>query len=250
MSETIGIEKRGAFYDAYGALRDMIQSHALQMLALVAMEQPKRLTAEMIRNAKAQVLKKVEVKEAIRGQYEGYLDEDGVGKKSTTETYAALMLNINNKRWKGVPFYVTSGKALDSKENVITLIFKKGECLLTACPSVPNFLTIKISPDDGLYLGLNTKIPGSMDEVTPITMDFCHSCLFGPNTPEAYETLLVDVVKGDQSAFVRSDEVESSWEIVDQAKEKMGPLFSYLKGSSGPKGTTHYLPITKKLIRK
>lgn len=247
LSETIGIEKRGVFYDSYGALRDMIQSHALQMLALVAMEQPKRLTAEMIRNAKAQVLKKVSVIEAIRGQYEGYLQEDGIQKSSATETYAALMLNINNKRWKGVPFYVTSGKSLDSKENIITLIFKKGECLLTSCPSVPNFLTIKISPDEGLYLGLNNKIPGSMDEVTPVTMDFCHSCLFGPNTPEAYETLLVDVVKGDQSAFVRSDEVESSWKIVDEAKEKMGSLLNYKKGSCGPKGTESYLPITKKL---
>lgn len=235
LSETIGVEQRGAYYDSYGSLKDMIQSHGLQLLALTAMEQPKKLTAQHIRDAKSAVLKKITVEQLVKGQYNGYLNELGIAKNSSTDTYAALKLNITNKRWKGVPFYVTNGKYLDVKETTITLVFKQGECLLTACPSVPNFLLIKIDTNEGIYLGLNAKIPGNTEAVAPITMDFCHDCLFGPNSPKAYETLLSDVVKGDQSAFVRSDEVELSWKIIEQAEKLPSLLESYEKNSAGPK---------------
>lgn len=235
LSETIGVEQRGAYYDSYGSLKDMIQSHGLQLLALTAMEQPKKLTAQHIRDAKAAVLKKVTVEKLIKGQYEGYLNESGIAKNSSTDTYAALKMYINNKRWKNVPFYVTNGKYLDIKETTITLVFKQGECLLTTCPSVPNFLLIKIDSNEGIYLGLNAKIPGNTEEVAPVTMDFCHDCLFGPNSPKAYETLLSDVVKGDQSAFVRSDEVELSWKIIEQAEKLPQTLEPYEKNSAGPK---------------
>ncbi len=233
-SETLGIGNRGRYYDSYGALKDMIQSHLLQLLALTAMEKPPTLTANHIRNAKAAVLAQVALEDAVLGQYEGYTDEEYVANNSTTDTFAALKLFINNTRWQGVPFYLSSGKFLQKKESTIVIVFKMAECLLTHCPSQPNTLTIKIYPDDGIYLGLNAKIPGQSYEVAPVSMDFCHSCLFGPNTPEAYEVLLTDVIKGDQAAFIRADEVTLSWNIIEQIKKLNLPVHSYARQSNGP----------------
>lgn len=159
ISEDFGVESRGAFYDSYGALKDMVQSHMLQILALVAMEAPQKLTADLIRDAKANVLKKVEIEKAVLGQYEGYTKEKDVKPNSKTETFAALKLKINNKRWAGVPFYFKTGKYLDKKEAFIQITFKQVECLLNFCPSTSNSLTIKINPDQGFYLGLNVKVP-------------------------------------------------------------------------------------------
>lgn len=234
ISEDIGVGLRGAFYDSYGVLKDMVQSHILQIMALVAMESPKKLTADFIRDAKANVLKKVELEKAILGQYKGYLQEKDVKPNSKTETFAALRVKIKNKRWDGVPFYFKTGKFLDKKQAFVEITFKQVSCLLNYCPSKPNSLVIKIQPDEGFYLGLNVKMPGVADQVTPVTMDFCHGCLFGPNTPEAYEVLLSDVIKGDQSAFVRSDEVEYSWKILKQIDLNQKRVYSYEKGSDGP----------------
>lgn len=234
ISENIGVEARGAFYDSYGALKDMVQSHMLQILALVAMEAPKRLAANFIRDAKANVLKKIDVEQVVLGQYDGYLQEKDVKLNSKTETFAALCLKVNNNRWGGVPFYLKTGKFLNKKEAFIEITFKRVECLLDFCPSQPNSLKIKISPDEGFYLGLNVKVPGVANEVVPVSMDFCHSCLFGPNTPAAYQILLSDVIMGDQSAFVRSDEVEISWKILKQIDLKKTRLHVYEKGSNGP----------------
>jgi glucose-6-phosphate 1-dehydrogenase len=234
ISEDMGVGSRGAFYDSYGALKDMVQSHMLQILALIAMEAPKRLTADFIRDAKANVLKKITIKSILLGQYKDYLLEKDVKPNSKTETFAALLLNVNNKRWDGVPFYLKTGKFLNKKEAFIEITFKRVECLLDFCPSQPNSLRIKISPDEGFYLGLNVKVPGIANEVIPVSMDFCHSCLFGPNTPEAYEILLSDVIIADQSAFVRADEVETSWNILKKINLKHAQLHTYEKGSCGP----------------
>ena len=234
LSEKICVEGRGAFYDHYGAIKDMVQSHMLQLLALAAMEAPKKLAAQDIRDAKAKVLKNVLVKKVLIGQFDGYKKEPGVRASSKTETFVLVKTLINNRRWKGVPFYLKTGKCLDEKESFIQINFKPVKCLLTACPTVPNSLTIRIFPDEGMALGLNAKIPGISAEVTPIEMDFCHGCLFGPNTPAAYETLLADVMSGDQTTFVRSDEINSSWKIVDKILKIKGTLHSYKKGSSGP----------------
>lgn len=233
LSETIGIENRGSFYDACGAIKDMVQSHMLQLLALTAMEAPKTLTALHIRDAKAKVLKKVSVAQITRGQYEGYTQEPQVEATSTTETYAHMVLHINNKRWKHVPFHLYTGKFLQNKESSIVIRFKQVKCLLTSCPSEPNSLTIRIQPNEGLYLTLNAKVPGSTNEATPVPLSFSHSVLFGPNSPEGYEILLADIVKGDQAAFVRSDEVERSWFIVEQAlkRPEAQKLIIYKKGS-------------------
>ena len=232
--ETGGIQNRGRYYDQYGALKDMVQSHLLQLLALTAMEKPAALTAEHIRDAKAKVLSHVVVEKTLLGQYDGYKNEEFVAPDSTTNTFAALKISINNERWQGVPFFLSSGKHLQKKEAAIIISFKMAECLLTHCPSIPNTLTIRIHPDEGIYLNLNAKIPSAAYEVAPISMDFCHSCLFGPNTPEAYEILLTDVIKGDQAAFVRSDEVAQSWAIIEQAEAIAGAVESYAPKSSGP----------------
>ena len=234
ISEDIGVENRGAFYDNYGALKDMVQSHMLQILALVAMEPPKKLTADFIRDAKANVLKRVEVEKTVLGQYEGYTQEKRVNPESKTETFVALRLKVNNNRWDGVPFYLKTGKCLSKRESFVEITFKRVECLLDFCPSQSNSLKIKIHPDGGFYLGLNVKVLGVANEVMPVSMDFCHSCLFGPNTPEAYQVLLSDVIKGDQSAFIRSDEVELSWKILKQIKIDKAEVYIYKKSSDGP----------------
>jgi glucose-6-phosphate 1-dehydrogenase len=231
ISEDIGVENRGAFYDSYGAIKDMVQSHLLQITALIAMEAPKHLSADFIRASKAQVLKKIKILATDVGQYAGYHKEPNVNPKSQTETFALIKLIVNNKRWQGVPFYLKTGKFLPKRESHILIKFKPVKCLLDFCPRQTNYLKINIHPDEGVYLGLNAKIPGQWNEVMPVSMDFCHSCLFGPNTPEAYETLLLDVLKGDQSAFVRSDEILLSWKIVQEIEKKRTPLKIYPRGS-------------------
>lgn len=235
LDEKIGIEGRGKFYDKNGAIKDVVQNHILQILSLIAMEQPKKLDAKYIRDAKAKVLKNLKFKNAILGQYEGYTKEKNVDPKSKTETFAALKLEINNKRWKNVPFYLKTGKYLDKRETSIHIKFKMVKCLLTqGCPTDSNYLTIKITPSNGFYLELNSKEPNT-NNLIPVEMNFCHSCLFGPNTPEAYETLLLDVIKGDQSTFVRSDEIEYSWQLVDSIYKNKFTLYKYKKDSNGPK---------------
>ncbi len=234
LSETLGIEGRGAYYDSYGVIKDMVQSHMLQMLALIAMEAPAQLTADYIRAAKAAVLEHITVEDVVLGQYEGYLSETAVKPASTTETFSALRLKVNNRRWLGVPFYVITGKCLDKKETSVVIKFKPVKCLLDFCPTTTNTLTINIAPKEGFYLGLNVKTPGVANQVQPISMDFCHSCLFGPNTPEAYEVLLSDVIKGDQTAFLRADEIELAWKVIAQVQALSKILHSYKKGGAGP----------------
>ncbi|MFH1831891.1 MAG: glucose-6-phosphate dehydrogenase, partial [bacterium] len=234
LSENLGIQNRGLYYDNYGAIKDMVQSHMLQLMGLTTMEAPESLSARAIRDAKAAVFKKVIIEKVVVGQCDDYTKEKSVASDSQTETYVAIKASVNNKRWRGVPFYLTTGKYLSKKESSIRLNFKRVKCLLNTCPSVPNYFIVKIFPVEGMSFGVNAKVPGSSYEVTPVEMDFCHGCLFGPNTPESYETLLSDVIKGDQSAFVRSDEVESSWRIVKQIEALKGPLCIYKKESQGP----------------
>jgi glucose-6-phosphate 1-dehydrogenase len=233
-SERIGIEGRGQFYDAYGTLKDMVQNHLLQLLSLVAMEDPVHFTADHLRDAKAAVLSKVVVENVVLGQYEGYRQERGVSPESQTDTFAAVKLAIKAPRWQGVPFYLKAGKFLDRTEAAIHIKFKPVKCLLDVCPTDTNYLTINIQPHEGMYLTLYAKKPGAFNDVTPINMHFSHAALFGPNTPAAYEVLLADVLKGDQCAFVRADEIEYAWSIIQQINSKQLPLHSYKQGSTGP----------------
>lgn len=235
LSEKIGLEGRGAFYDSYGALRDVVQNHMLELLALMTMESPPLLIGDYVRTQRARILEKVQVVDAILGQYEGYTAETGVAPDSKTETYAAVMLRIAHPRWAGVPFYLKTGKKLAHNEMVIHVKFKQVDCLLAKqCPSESNWLTIKVSPDARFSLTLNVKKPGETQEMVPIALDFCHSCVFGDFTPNAYQVLLEEIMRGDTSVSVRFDEIESLWKIVDEIRARSFPLFSYKQESNGP----------------
>ena len=236
LSEDIGIEGRGWYYDRYGAIRDVVQNHALELLALVAMEQPERLTGEHIRTQRARVLQAVECVDGITGQYTGYLQEAGVSDNSATETFALLKLMVDNNRWSGVPFYITSGKSLSKKETTIHIKFKDVECLLLrGCPTDSNWLTLQIAPEAVFSLTLNAKRPGRDVEMVPVDMEFCHSCIFGPRTPQAYQVLLEEIMRGEQSISVRSDEIEYAWNIVSGITALQLPLYQYDIGTNGPK---------------
>ncbi len=234
LNEKIGIEGRGNFYDKYGALKDVIQNHLLQMLALVGMEPPQKLTGDYIRQEKAKVLKKITVKDALFGQYNGYASEPGVKANSNTETFVALKVIINNRRWRGVPIYLKSGKSLSKKQTNIHIIFKEAKCLLDFCPTEANVLTIRVQPEEGFELKLFAKVPGEQHRTMPVKMEFRHSCITKHKSPEAYEVLLLDVIRGDQSLFVRKDEIELAWKIVDGLKENGRVVYNYPPGSSGP----------------
>lgn len=235
LSEQVGIESRGAYYDFYGALCDVVQNHILELMALIGMEAPKKLTGNLIRTERARVLEKIKVVDGILGQYDGYRAEEKVAQDSKTETFAALCLMIDNPRWKDVPFYIKTGKCLDKKETVIHIKFKPVECLLTTqCPSESNWLTIEITPEAAFILRLNAKKPGTQDELVPIAMEFCHSCVFGPQTPEAYEVLFEEIMRGEQSISVRFDEIEYAWQVIDHIKKSHFSLYTYEKQTQGP----------------
>ena len=236
LSEEICIEGRGKYYDKFGAVSDVMQNHMLELLALIAMETPKWLTGEFVRYERAKVLKDVCAVDGCLGQYKGYEKEKGVGPNSTTETFAMAYVRVNNPRWAGVPFYLKTGKCLDKKETVIYIKFKKVDCLLTkGCPLDSNYLTIRISPDAGFSLSLNVKAPHKLYEVIPVDMAFSHSCLYEERTAEAYEVLLEEVIRGEQSVSVRFDEIEYAWQVIDELRALNLPVYEYKVGSEGPK---------------
>lgn len=234
LTETIGVETRGSYYDKFGALQDVVQNHVLQLLALVAMEAPDRITGDYIRDQKAAVLRKVEYVDGVLGQYEGYKNEPGIASDSKTETFAALHLQVNNKRWKDVPFFIKVGKCLDKKKTKIVIRFKHVQCLLLeGCPTEPNYLTIEVAPDEGFSIELNAKKPGSLLDITPVKMEFKHRHFFGP-TPVAYEVILDEVIKGEQSISVRVDEIEDAWKVIDQVEQAGLQRHPYACDSNGP----------------
>lgn len=236
INEKIGIEGRGTFYDHVGALSDVVQNHALELLALIAMEAPEKLTGELIRDQRAKVLSRVSFVDGILGQYDGYTSEHSVAPNSKTETFAALQLRVDNPRWSGVPFYIKTGKQLRDKRTEIHIKFKTVDCLLSKqCPSDPNYLTIEIAPKAGFILQLNAKSIGAFDAVQPVNMEFCHSCLYGPFTPEDYQILFEEIIRAEHSIGVRFDEIEYAWNIIDAIKQQQLPLYNYSIGSSGPK---------------
>jgi glucose-6-phosphate 1-dehydrogenase len=259
-AEDIGIGSRAGYYDQSGALRDLIQNHMLQLLMLLAMEPPVSFGANPVRDEKVKILhamrapKEEDVpKMAVRAQYGpgmaagedavGYLDEEGVPDDSTTETYAAVKLKIDNWRWAGVPFYLRHGKRLARKNTEIVvrlkpvphLAFKQQGSLGVE----PNQLIMMVQPNEGVSLSLAAKIPGARMAVRPVNMEFLYGTSFLSQSPEAYERLILDTMRGDATLFARNDEVEAAWRICDpilQAWSKTpGPLPAYPAGSSGPK---------------
>ncbi len=233
--EDFGIKNRGNYFDKYGAVKDMLQNHILQMLSLLTMESPKFISGEYLRSEKVKVLRRTRVEDIILGQYEGYDGEKGVTAGSQTETFFAARLAVLNRRWWGVPFFVRAGKNLKKKETVIHIRFKAVDCLLAkSCPSDNNYLTIRIEPNEGFSFELNSKSLRKGFEVETANMEYSHRLKHGVNTPEAYEVLLEQAVAGEQALFVRNDEVELAWRIVDRIDKKKLAVYKYPVGSAGP----------------
>lgn len=251
VSEQVGVGHRGGYYDGIGVLRDMFQNHLLQLVTLVAMEPPASFNASALRNEKVKVLSAIQpitgkdiAENTVRAQYHGYLSEADVKGNSTTSTYAALRLFINNWRWKDVPFYLRSGKNLAEKQTQIIIRFKEPPLSMFPMPPgkhmTPNMLVLYLQPDEGVHLRFEAKAPDAVAETRSVDMEFNYDEAFGPTAiPEAYERLLLDALQGDAALFTRADEVEMAWNLIDpilQAWEtpQAPPLAVYEPGSWGP----------------
>lgn len=258
-SESIGVEKRGGYYEGSGALRDMVQNHLLQLVGLIAMEPPSSMDSESIRNETEKVFQSVRkiakedvAKYVIRGQYiestvkgeklVGYREEEGVDPESKTETYAALKFYIDNWRWGGIPFYVRTGKRLPTRVTEAVIHFKCTPHFLFKKQDLnngSNQLIIRIQPDEGILLKFGMKVPGGGFDVQTVNMDFHYSDLANQRVPSAYERLLLDSMLGDSTLFARGDAVMSAWEFLDPVlkawkTDKSIPIYGYPCGTWGP----------------
>src|SRR5215469_6040280 len=259
-AESIGIEGRGPFYEKAGALRDVVQNHMMELLSFVAMEPPVSFEASAVRNEKVKVwraIKPISIDNTVRGQYalgtvdghqvQGYREEDRVDPQSTTETFAALKLEIENWRWAEVPFYLRAGKRLAKRATEVMIQFKQPPMLLFQGSSTgpcneiqPNILTIRIQPDEGISLRFGAKVPGPDTNVCPVVMDFQYATAFGVNSANGYERLLLDAMLGDQTLFAHRDGVEATWSLYtpvlqEWVKAKPKDFPNYRSGSWGPK---------------
>ncbi len=260
VAETVGVEHRGRYYDRSGELRDMVQNHLLQLLCLMAMEPPVSFSAEEIRSRKVDVLHAVRpiraeevARSAVRGQYgpgwlqgrraRAYPEEPDVSPTSGTESYAALRLQVDNWRWQGVPFFLRAGKRLPARASEASIVFRPVPH--QAFPSSaladwrPNRLVVRIQPDEGIFLRFQAKVPGFAVRLSPVQMTFCYQDAFHIAVPEAYETLLLDAILGDQSLFLRADQVEAAWSVVMpvlEAWQALPPIDfpNYPAGTWGP----------------
>jgi glucose-6-phosphate 1-dehydrogenase len=259
VSEDIGVERRGGYYDQNGALRDIMQNHLMQVLALVAMEPPARFDAREVRDEKVKVLRAIPAFDedsatqwALRGQYTAgwvggerapaYRQEYGVDAASTTETYVSMRVEIDNWRWAGTPFYLRTGKRLPRRATEVAIQFKPAPHLPFASTAVEeldaNLLKLRIQPDEGASLTFVAKVPGPQIDLRPVNMDFAYGTSFLRSSPDAYERLLLDCLLGDATLFIRWDEVERAWEIMDPLVERWKRddegLALYDAGSWGP----------------
>ena len=250
VAEEVDIGARAGYYDGSGALRDMVQNHLLQLLTLVAMEPPSSMEAGALRDEKVGLLRAVRrwdsaseaAQNAVAGQYEGYVSTEGVGARSVTPTYAALRLFVDTERWRGVPFYLRTGKAMAEKATEIVVQFQKSAFALFASENgdeQANTLGLCLQPDEGVHLRFQVKVPDRSSVTAPYDMEFHYQSTF-PNQsiPEAYERLLEDALRGDASLFIRSDQIAESWAIVDPLLEAWSARgaspHSYRRSSWGP----------------
>lgn len=257
ISETVGVGSRGGYYDHTGVLKDMVQNHMLQLLSIIAMEPPIKLDADYVRNEKIRVLHalrpfpgSLSENEIVLGQYAGgfaegkfvpgYLQEENVDPNSKTPTFAALRLWIDNYRWQGVPFYLLTGKRLNRKNAEIVIQFKEplGRRLFSEYNEAkPNILVFRIQPYEGFYFQLNAKKPGNYHEMMQANMDYCQMA-YGNNSPEAYERLIIEAIRGNNSFFTSWDELNVSWYYIEDLERKISknslPVYQYPAGSVGP----------------
>jgi glucose-6-phosphate 1-dehydrogenase len=259
VAESLGIEDRGAFYEETGAVRDVLQNHLLQLMSLVAMEPPATFAADALRDEKVKVLRAVGMmnraevtREIVRGQYgpgwiggtavRGYREAPEVDPQSETETFVAGRFEVDDWRWSGVPFYLRTGKRMSKRATEIAIQFRDVPHKLFADAATdpqPNLLAIRVQPDEGILLRFGSKVPGLGLDIRPVTMDFTYGTAFSTDAPDAYETLILDAMLGDQSLFTRADEVEAAWSIVtpmlDGWLDTPAPAFpNYAAGSWGP----------------
>lgn len=276
VAESLGVGSRGGYYDKSGALRDMLQNHTMQLLSLISMEPPVSLEPEAIRDEKVKVLKAIQPLcigddncDAVRARYiegmesgqkvKGYLEEENIPQDSFTETYAALKLSINNWRWKGVPFYMRSGKRMARRVSEIAVQFKRPPGILFSGDErfniEPNTMVIRIQPDEGITLVMNGKVPGLETRTQPVRMHFGYATTYGSNTPEAYERLILDAMVGDSTLFIRGDEAIASWKLVTpllqhwESQRNRG-LMTYAAGSWGPDAANELIGLTDNVWRK
>ena len=251
VAEEVGVGDRAGYYDESGVVRDMVQNHLLQLLTIVAMEPPISMDADTLRNKKVEVLKAIRrwtpeeaARNAVRGQYRGYRSEAGVAPGSITPTYAALRIFVDNWRWKGVPFYLRSGKAMAEKVSDVIIQFKSPPHTLFSADSErgldPDTIALRLQPDEGVHLNFQVKVPDQEMSMRPMSMEFHYDSAFkDQRIPEAYQRLLQDALEGDASLFIRGDQISEAWRIVDpllSAWESPDgpPLHIYEPGSSGP----------------
>ena len=259
VAETVNVDDRAGYFDKSGALRDMVQNHIFQVMALVAMEPPSNLDARSIRDEKVKVYRSIRPirpnqvdQMCVRGQYgpgeahgkktDGYVRAKGVAPGSRTETFAGIKLYVDNWRWSGMPFYIRTGKFLPNKISEVTVRFRSPPLTLfskSASAVYPNDLIIRVAPEEGLSLRLNGKVPGGAVNIKPVGMNFDYADTFKVEAPEAYERLIHDCMVGDQSLFIRGDEAEAAWQVIDPIEkgwaESETPPFQYSPGTWGPK---------------
>ncbi len=274
VAESSGVGTRGNYYETAGALRDMVQNHAFQLMSITAMEPPNDIRPESIRGEKLKVVRSIHPvtlrepeKHIVRAQYTtgvvdgeevvGYLDEEGVDPESRTETYVAIRLYLDTWRWAGVPFVIRTGKRLSRKVTEISVHFKHPPLrhFTGGGHSIErNILAIRIQPQEGISLKMNAKIPGYATAARPVNMDFAYGSSFGRVVPEAYERLLFDAMKGDNTLYTRRDEIEASWSfitgVLDYWRDADEPLHRYEAGSSGPEAARELLGEGSRRWRK
>jgi glucose-6-phosphate 1-dehydrogenase len=240
VAESLGVEQRADYYDKVGALRDMVQNHVTQLVALIAMEAPIAFDAEQVRQEKVKLLRAVRPLgpgDVVFGQYGGYRAEPGVAAETRTETYVALRLAIDSWRWQGVPFYVRTGKRMDRRVTQIAVTMRDVPvCLFESmggCVAQPDVLILTLQPDDGFTLCIDVKVPGEPFRLQRLPLRFSYKDAFG-QIPDAYETLLLDVLTGDQTLFVHADEAEESWKLYTPLFDDNVKVNAYDAGSWGP----------------
>ncbi|MCI0552266.1 MAG: glucose-6-phosphate dehydrogenase, partial [Anaerolineae bacterium] len=247
VAESVDVGGRAGYYDTAGVVRDMFQNHLFQLMALVAMEPPSVFNADAIRNEKVKVfqsIRPIALEDTVHAQYEGYKQAEGVALDSQTPTYAALKLYVDNWRWRGVPFYLRSGKGLKGKTSEIIIEFQSPPHMMFSQSGhgefTPNILSICIQPDEGIHLRFEAKVPDSDQEMRSVDMEFHYRSSFnGTSLPEAYERLLLEAIQGDASLFTRSDGIEASWRVIDPvlqgwAQQNNPTLVTYQRDVWGP----------------